>query len=131
MASSRKYLHQIQGRYPQRDPEDLIAMINALAVVWAEAKQQGNPKAAPQQTTQADYLLAAQIFCVLHHPLQTASLPSQVAHMTETFSGISRDRKLYKKFRQSISIGLLATCQNADAVLNELAKTGIGGLFRL
>lgn len=129
MTSSRKYLHQIQGRYPRRDPEDLITMINALASVWAEAKQ--SPTASPQPPSQAHYRLAAQILCVLPSPSQPSSLPSQVSHLAKTFSGISRNPSLRKKFRKSISIGLLATCQDADTVLRELSQTGISGLFRL
>ncbi len=128
MASSRKYLHQIQGRYPRRDPEDLITMINALASVWAETRQ---PPASPQPPTQAHYRLAAQILCVLPSHSQPPSLPPQVSHLAETFSGISRNPNLRKKFHKSISIGLLATCQDADTVLRELSQTGIGGLFRL
>ncbi len=131
MASSRKYLHQIQGRYPRLDTEDLIAMINALASVWGETKQPPNPSASHQPTTQAHYRLASQILCVLPSPSQPPSLPSQVSHLAKTFSGISRNPNLRKKFRKSISIGLLATCQDADAVLRELSQTGIGGLFRL
>ena len=129
MASSRKYLHQIQGRYPRRDPEDLITMINALASVWAEAKQP--PTLPPQPPSQAHYRLAAQILCVLSSHSQPPSLPPQVSHLAKTFSGISRNPNLRKKFRKSISIGLLATCQDADTVLRELSQTGIGGLFRL
>lgn len=129
MASSRKYLHQIQGRYPRRDPEDLITMINALASVWAEAKQP--PTASPQPPTQAHYRLAAQILCVLPSHSQPPSLPPQVSHLAKTFLGISRNPNLRKKFRKSISIGLLATCQDANTVLRELSQTGIGGLFRL
>lgn len=129
MASSRKYLHQIQGRYPCRDPEDLITMINALAAVWAKAKQP--PTASPQRPTQAHYCLAARILCVLPSPFQPPSLPAQVSHLAKTFSGISQNPNLREKFRKSISIGLLSTCQDADATLYELAQTGIGGLFRL
>lgn len=129
MASSRKYLHQIQGRYPRRDPEDLIVMINALASVWAKAKQP--PTDSPQPPTQAHYRLAARILCVFPSPLQPLSLPVQVSHLAKTFSGISRNSNLREKFRKSISIGLLATCQDADTALRELSQTGIGGLFRL
>ena len=131
MASSRKYLHQIQGRYPRRDPEDLITMINILASVWAEAKRPPNPTASRQSPPQTHYRLAARILCVLPCPSQSPSLPSQVSHLTKTFTGISRNPNLRKKFRKSISIGLLATCQDADTVLRELSQTGIGGLFRL
>ncbi len=132
MASSRQFVSQIKGRYPKSDAEDLIAMMNVLARVWAEAKRQsesgvsGNVKASKK-----DYRLAARIFCVLHDPLQPASLPGQIAYLAETYRGISRDPKIHAKFRQSISIGLLTLCKDARAVLSELAKTGVGGLFRL
>ncbi|MCS1409679.1 MAG: hypothetical protein M2R45_02863 [Verrucomicrobia subdivision 3 bacterium] len=106
-------------------------MMNALAVVWAEAKQPAATSAHRRRATWADYRLAARVFCVLAHPLQPPCLPSQVKHLAKTYAGISRDRQCCDKFRKSISIGLLATCKDVDAVLSELAKTGIGGLFRL
>ncbi len=132
MASSRQFLNQIRGRYPKSDPEDLIAMMNSLALVWAEAKHQadgsGNNKVA---AAKKDYRFAARVFCVLHDPLQPSSLPGQIVHLAETYRGVSNDAKIHTKFRQSISIGLLSMCKDADAVLAELAKTGVGGLFRL
>jgi len=106
-------------------------MMNALAAVWAEAKRSAASSANGGRATWADYRSAARVFCVLAHPLQAPGLPSQIKHLAKTYAGISRDRKRYEKFRKSISLGLLATCKDVDAVLGELAKTGIGGLFRL
>ncbi len=107
-------------------------MMNALAQVWAEANYQADGsdsvKASPSKK---DYRFAARVFCVLHHPLQPTALPGQIAHLAQTYGGVSKDPKVYSKFRQSISIGLLSMCKDADAVLAELAKTGVGGLFRL
>ena len=134
MASSRQFLNQIEGRYPKSDPEDLIAMMNALALVWAEAKQQSGSGVANRgrvKSSKRDYRFAARVFCVLQDPLQPASLPGQIAYLAQTYQGLSKDPKIHAKFRQSISIGLLTMCKDADAVLAELAKTGEGGLFRL
>ncbi len=123
MASARQFLSQIRGRYPHTDTEDVITMINALARVWAEAKGGGT-------ATKRDYRFAAQVFCVLAAPKQPVGLPSQIAHMAATYAGIAHDAKLYDKFRQSISIGMLSTCKDSSAVLSELAKNGVEGLFR-
>ena len=133
MASSRQFLNQIRGRYPKRDAEDLITMMNALAVVWAESKRQGGSakSSAIRRPTKKDYQFAARVFCVLQHPKQPAVLPSQICHLARTYSGISNNHKLYEKFRQSISIGLLTMCKDVDAVLAELAKNSVTGLFRL
>jgi len=132
MASSRQFLNQIRGRYPKSDPEDLIAMMNVLALVWAGAKHRADGSGrAKAVATKKDYRFAARVFCVLHDPLQPASLPGQIAHLAETYHGLSKNPKTHAKFRQSISIGLLSMCKDADAVLSELAKTGVGGLFRL
>ncbi len=107
-------------------------MMNALAHVWAEAKHQADGSASGKVlATKKDYRFAARVFCVLSDPLQPASLPGQIAHLVETYKGVSRDAKIHAKFRQSISIGLLSMCKDADAVLAELSKTGVGGLFRL
>lgn len=128
MASSRQYLNQIRGRYPKIDPEDLIAMMNALAIVWAEARC---AESIQVKATKRDYRFAATVFCVLHHRQQPPSLPGEIRHLAQTYRGISKDRKRHAEFRQSISIGLLAMCKDSSAVLLELSKHGISGLFRL
>ncbi len=126
MASSRKYLGQMKGRFRKNDPEDIVAMVNALAVMWVEAR--GRSDSRP---TQADYRLAAQIFGVLPHPRQPARLPAQAGYLARQFAGVARDREQYRKFRNSVSLGLLAISKDIDAVFDELERTGIGGLFRL
>ena len=132
MASSRRYLNQIRGRFPGADPEDLITMMNALALVWAQSKQQREEgESGLAKATKRDFLFAARVFCVVHDSLQPASLRGQIAHLAQTYRGVASDSGLYAKFRQSISLGLLSTCKDSDAVLGELAKTGVGGLFRL
>jgi hypothetical protein len=134
MASSRQFLNQITGRFPKSDPEDMITMMNALALVWAEAKNQSETGGVSKEkaaATKRDYRFAARVFCVLQDPLQPASLQGQIAFLAQTYRGVAKDPKVHAKFRQSISIGLLTMCKDADAVLSELAKTGVGGLFRL
>ena len=123
MASSRRYLHQIRGRYPRHDPEDLICMINLLASLWAGIRQREPSRDICRE--------AAAVFCVLPHPARPPRLSTEVDHLATTHAGISRDRILRDRFRRSISVGLLATCKDARAVLPVLAREGIAGLFRL
>ena len=111
MASSRQFINQIKGRYPKSDPEDLIAMMNVFARVWAEAKHQAEASGSNEiPAAKKDYRLAARVFCVLHDPLQPAALPGQIAYLAETYRGISRDPNIHAKFRQCSSIGLLSLC---------------------
>ena len=132
MASSRQFHSQIRGRFPQSNVEDVVVMMTALAGVWAQAKHQAEfADAKTVKPAKKDYRFAASIFCVISHGAQPASLPGQVAHLVRTYEGISQDQKLYERFRGSISLGLLTMCKDAEAVLSELARTGIGGLFRL
>lgn len=131
VASARSYFNLIRGKYPESDPEDLISMINALALVWAKARRGSDSEDAFTKVTKRDYRFAAKVFCVLFHSGQPTSLPGQIKNLTRTYRGISKDMKLHMKFRKSISIGLLSMCKDSDAVLLELSKQGISGLFRL
>ncbi len=114
------YIPQITEKYPDEDPNDVVAMIKILAETRADSRG--------STITTADFDFAGKILCVIFDPIKfrIVSFSPEMKSLRRSYRGISESTQMQAMFRDSLRDDVVSAAEAPEAI-----EAGVETLFRL